>query len=178
MDRFPAELAGWGPIHADYARTLVADLGEAQWRYVVVDDNGGFTISGLTNVRPVGSEPRRRRTKATIAVLIPIRLLRRFASHVLPATADSCAYEAWRPVVLDIARRVLDPDESRLTAPRDVYRRYPRRGLRRDVIASLHHCVGVGCRAPSSRVDLDHPLDHGKGGLTSLRNFELIRPPV
>lgn len=173
MDRLPAALAGWGPIHAEYARTLVADLGEAQWRYVVVDDEGAFTISGLTNVRPTGSEPRRRRTKATVEILIPIGLLRTFAAHVCPPSADPLAYQAWRTVVLDIARRVFAPqDPSKNAAPEDVHRRYPRRGLRRDVIAAIHHCVGVGCRAPSSRVDLDHLLDHAKGGLTTGRNLD------
>lgn len=73
-------------------------------------------------------------------------------------------------MVLDIARRVSAPAESGKSA--DLYQRFPRQGMRRDVIASIHHCVGVGCRAPSSRVDLDHLLDHAKGGLTTRRNLD------
>ncbi|MBV9142507.1 MAG: DUF222 domain-containing protein [Pseudonocardiales bacterium] len=39
-DEYPAELAGWGPVHAELARDLATSLGGAQWRFAITDEHG------------------------------------------------------------------------------------------------------------------------------------------
>jgi hypothetical protein len=48
----PADLAGWGPVIADIARTVAAEHTDAQWRYSVYDRLGHLTHHGTTRRRP------------------------------------------------------------------------------------------------------------------------------
>jgi hypothetical protein len=47
------ELAGWGPVVADVARQIAADMHNAQWRYTVTDPYTGTVMAhGITRRRP------------------------------------------------------------------------------------------------------------------------------
>src|SRR5262249_58013745 len=52
QDQYPAELAGWGPVHAELARELASTLGSGQWRFVITDQDGYPTHCGITRTRP------------------------------------------------------------------------------------------------------------------------------
>ena len=43
LDEYPAELAGWGPMHAELARDLAGNLGGAQWRFAITRRAGAPT---------------------------------------------------------------------------------------------------------------------------------------
>jgi len=36
--------------------------------------------------------------------------------------------------------------------------------------SSAARCVGVGCNRPARKADLDHTLDHAKGGKTTFKS--------
>ncbi|MFC0556232.1 hypothetical protein ACFFHJ_35550, partial [Planotetraspora thailandica] len=54
LDDFPAELAGWGPIHAPLARRLAKAQINGEWRFAVCDDDGRLLFAGITRHRPAG----------------------------------------------------------------------------------------------------------------------------
>jgi hypothetical protein len=61
LDDHPAEIAGWGYVHADLARTLVSDQTAAEWRFAITDGRGRLLHEGITRVRPVRfADPRAR----------------------------------------------------------------------------------------------------------------------
>ncbi len=66
------------------------------------------------------------------------------------------------------ARKLLDPRTTQLLDPR---RRAAGAALRREVLATLDHCIAPGCRAPAARADLDHRHDHAHGGDTVAANL-------
>ena len=47
LDDHPAELPGWGPVHADLARRSVRDQTDAEWRYALTDDHGRLVYEGV-----------------------------------------------------------------------------------------------------------------------------------
>jgi hypothetical protein len=57
-DEYPAELAGWGPVHAELARDLATTLGGAQWRFAITDEQGHLSHCGITAARPTGAPGR------------------------------------------------------------------------------------------------------------------------
>ncbi|MBC6457212.1 HNH endonuclease signature motif containing protein [Actinomadura sp. HBU206391] len=104
----------------------------------------------------------------------------------------------WGPVIADVARQIAatrtsdgetiwrfsitDPFTGRLlhhgtTRPpeRQAWRdprRAPTRRQRAFVIARDRTCRGPGCRVPASRSEIDHRLDHAKGGPTKVWNLD------
>ena len=54
-DQHPAELAGWGPVHAELAR----DLGGAEWRFAITDEHGQLTHCGITRARATATPTHR-----------------------------------------------------------------------------------------------------------------------
>ncbi len=64
-DRYPGEVAGWGPVTAEVARTLVIAQRGTQWRFAITDPAGQLLLAGVkrflyTTVR-TGAMPVRRR---------------------------------------------------------------------------------------------------------------------
>lgn len=82
LDRYPAELAGWGAVHAELARTLVGQLGAAQWRFTFTSPSGHLLRTGLTTARPVGSDRRRASCEGVVQILVPVTLLPRLLPHL------------------------------------------------------------------------------------------------
>ncbi|MEV0973838.1 HNH endonuclease signature motif containing protein [Microtetraspora glauca] len=54
LDDLPAELAGWGPIHAQLARRLAKRQIGGEWRFAVCDEQGHLLHAGITRRRPAG----------------------------------------------------------------------------------------------------------------------------
>jgi hypothetical protein len=71
LDRHPADLAGWGPIHAEYARELAEKLSAGQWRYAVLDADGHPIRSGVTPARPKGWAKRKATDAGVVDLLVP-----------------------------------------------------------------------------------------------------------
>lgn len=176
LDEFPAELAGWGVIHPGLARSLAADLGTAQWRYALTGLDGRLLAAGLTAARPDGFSRRHWRSQAILELQVPARLLLDLVTGELSTRhgPDPRTTWAWAPVLADIVRRVGGVEvltgERPPPAPDDgaddPNRRFARAGLRRDVQQRKRRCMGVGCRAPAGKIDLDHTVDHALGGPT------------
>ncbi|MGQ0630395.1 MAG: DUF222 domain-containing protein, partial [Sporichthyaceae bacterium] len=172
LDRLPGELAGWGPVHAEHARTLVAGLGVGQWRWALTDDAGHLLRAGLTPARPGGIRLRSAHSKAIVDIVIPESLLTELTTGDLAArfNADPALALGWRPVIRDIARRAAAPEGT--GPPPDPGRRHAGAELSRQITLDHPTCVGVGCRAPASTCDLDHLLDYAKGGPTTRENTD------
>ncbi len=68
-----------------------------------------------------------------------------------------------------LRRFLTDPVDGSLTHG-DVKRRKADGSLRALVVARDQHCRGIQCASPIS--DLDHVLEHAKGGLTTLDNLQ------
>ncbi|MCC5582217.1 hypothetical protein IMZ11_42180, partial [Microtetraspora sp. AC03309] len=54
LDDLPAELAGWGPIHAQLARRLAKRQIGGEWRFAICDEDGQLLHAGITRRRPAG----------------------------------------------------------------------------------------------------------------------------
>ncbi|MEV0974376.1 HNH endonuclease signature motif containing protein [Microtetraspora glauca] len=54
LDDLPAELAGWGPIHAHLARRLAKRQIGGEWRFAICDEQGQLLHAGITRRRPAG----------------------------------------------------------------------------------------------------------------------------
>lgn len=104
-DCYPAELAGWGPLHAELARDLAATLGHAEWRYAIVDEWGQLSNCGITRARPTGTPRRAARARGLIELQVPEATVRALAE-------DPAQLGVWAPVVADLARR-LEHSEDR-----------------------------------------------------------------
>ncbi|WP_084671647.1 HNH endonuclease signature motif containing protein [Sporichthya polymorpha] len=177
LDRDPAELAGQGPIHAEYARDLAKQLSAGQWRFAVTGPDGYAVSSGLVIARPIDWERRRTSDHGIVDLLIPADLLQ----TLLEETVTSPEIALWRPVLVEIGRQHLlatagpddqptpeDPDDANSAEAR---RRFPRQALRRDTQLRMTTCQAPGCRLPAARSEIDHTIDHARGGLTLAGNL-------
>ncbi len=163
-DQYPAELAGWGHLHAELARDLAASLGGAQWRFAVTDEDGHLVYCGITRARPLGTSARSAACRALVELQVPATALRALA-------ADPTTPAGWAGVVADLTRQ-LDhdtPGEDRYRADAD--RRVPGAALRRYLEIRDRYCVMIGCRAPAHTADKDHTVDHAYGGPTLAHNL-------
>lgn len=170
LDLEPGELAGHGPVHTAHALAILANLGAGQWRWVLLDSTGHLLCSGLTPARPTGYAARSGECDSVVDLHVHAGLLDRCveaaASGGMPDFLEPEVWDAWRPVLVDIAARAAEPPPP----SGDPDRRFAGAHLRRDVQLADGRCVGVGCRAPARRSDLDHRHDHAKGGKTTPEN--------
>jgi hypothetical protein len=138
VDRFPAQLAGMGPIHAELARDLVARMGATQWRFVLADTEGGFLHTGLITARPEGVS-RRGGDRGIVELQV-----RECDLEVLAVIGDGLR---WQPVLDDVARkhRAWLADSETSVDPR---RRTPGAALRRLLQARDQRCFFPGFVRP------------------------------
>jgi len=113
--------------------------------------------------------------RAEVSVVIPV--LTAVGASERGAMLDGCT-----PVDADTARRLLAEApgwERLLTDPvtgvvLGVDRYRPTPAMRRFVRLRDVHCRFPGCRQPARRCEIDHNLDHAKGGRTTLCNLACL----
>ncbi|MGQ0465339.1 MAG: DUF222 domain-containing protein [Sporichthyaceae bacterium] len=170
LDLDPADLAGHGPLHTAHALTVLSKLGAAQWRWVLMDSTNHLIGTGLTPARPIGYAARSGDCSSVVNLHVHLGLLeaclRADAEGGIADFLEPEVWERWRTVLLDIAIRAAEPPP----APDDSEKRFAGARMRREVQLLHGRCIGVGCRAPARRSDLDHRHDHAKGGKTTPEN--------
>jgi Domain of unknown function (DUF222) len=159
-NEYPAELAGWGPVHAELARDLAATLACGEWRFAITDEQGQLLHCGITRAR-TGAPTRMASCHAIVELQIPATTLRDLAS-----APD--ALGSWGLVVADLTHQ---HSNAQRPATGDPTRRFPGAALRRHVEIRDRYCVMIGCRAPATSTDTDHTLDHASGGATAEPNL-------
>jgi len=80
LDDRPAEIAGWGPVAPDLARRTLESVPTAEWRIVIVDDDGHLLHIDLTRRRPRPDPqhppPRHPMTCAVVELAVPLSWIR------------------------------------------------------------------------------------------------------
>ncbi len=163
-DQHSAELAGWGPVHAELARDLAATLGGAQWRFAITDEHGHLTHCGITQARPTATPTRTANCHAIVELQIPATTLHALGEHLT-------GLGAWATVVTDLTRQLHQATPGEDHYPGDAHRRTPGAALRRYLEIRDRHCTMIGCRAPARTTDKDHTHDHDHGGPTTDDNL-------
>jgi hypothetical protein len=156
-DRFPGELVGWGPVHAELACHLAGDLSAGQWRFVITDEAGAPAHTGLLRARPPGTLARR--TAGSVE-------LQASAALLAELTADPTG--TWATVITEL---VAHATEEAPNGAADASRRGPGAALRPYLQIRDTHCVGPGCRTPARSADVDHTRAHAHGGPTAELNL-------
>jgi hypothetical protein len=151
-DRHPGEIAGWGPVTAETARSLAAAQRGGEWRYAVTDAGGHLLRAGITRRRPD------RRTGPSRGGVVELHVP---AAQLAELAAQPGRSGPWAPVIRDLAAQ-----NTGHAAAQDPTARFAGAGLRRHVQIRDRRCVGPGCRCPARDADLDHTVDHARGGLT------------
>ncbi|MDQ2791549.1 MAG: hypothetical protein DLM60_01000 [Pseudonocardiales bacterium] len=179
-DRHPGEIPGWGTVTAETAFALAAAQHRAEWRYAITDSEGRLILGGITRRRPSapagdsGIGVRRPSTDrepiqgGIVELHIPATLLTQLAAH-----PETCG--PWTAVVGDIATQYRTsttdaPDDAGGTGKQDPFARFAGAVLRRHVQIRDRTCGYPGCRCSARHADLDHTLDHGRGGVTTEAN--------
>jgi hypothetical protein len=163
-DQYPAEFAGWGPLHAELARALATTLGGATWRFAITDAHGQLTHCGTTRARPTAIPTRSGACRAIVELQVPATALRALATD--PATPAG-----WADVIVDLTRQLDHDTGSGNPFTADADRRDPGAALRRYLEIRDRSCVMIGCRAPAHTADKDHTADHTHGGSTLAPNL-------
>jgi hypothetical protein len=162
LNAHPAEIAGWGFIHAEAARGLVFAQTAAEWRYAIADENGHLLYEGITRRRPDGYPPRAKSPTSGGIVELHIKLsdLRRLALR----PGRLCG---WAAVIADLARQA-DQHQRDARQLEDDARggRRPSAPLRRRTQIRDRTCGYPGCRTPAHATDGDHTRDWARGGST------------
>ncbi|TDD69690.1 HNH endonuclease [Jiangella aurantiaca] len=174
----PAEIAGWDVIPATLARPMVASMTNAQWRWVVCDHHGRPIDSGTTHHRPTaptGTAPPMpaRTTGRGRPAIVELQVKADELTWLTALAAER--HPAWSAVLADIAgqRAASLPagsDRADIEAA-DQHRRSAHAWLRRVVQIRDRCCTHPACRAPASRTDQDHAVDHADGGPTDEANL-------
>ena len=167
-DRYPGEVAGWGPVTADVAHTLITAQHAAHWRFAITDPAGQLLLAGTTRRRPPsaaasGDLPPCR--DGIVELQLPATLLTELA-----ADPDACGQ--WTAVVADLSAQYTRHTQDGWTeqAAQDPTARFAGAVLRRHVEIRDRSCVYPGCRATAHSADLDHTVDHDHGGPTTTGN--------
>ena len=156
-DQRPADLAGWGPVHAELAADLALRLG-SWWCVLVGPDGTPQTIVAIRH-RPTTTGPDR-------------RLVGEVWLHTDEATlrlAQGLARTGlinpgWVDVLAEITRKLATTPAGPPNG--DPTARLPGAALRRWIHLRDTRCTFPGCRAPAHRTDTDHTLERAKGGAT------------
>jgi hypothetical protein len=160
LDEQPGELAGWGTVTADVARTVVARQRRSEWRFAILDEGGRLLFDGITRRRPTSTDPSQVHAQGGIVELhVPIRLLHDpdLARH----------HPSWAGVLADLAAQ----HATQQRPAQDPAARFPGRALRRHSQITYQTCIFPGCRRPATDSDQDHLRDHAYGGPTTPENL-------
>ncbi|SDU74099.1 HNH endonuclease signature motif containing protein [Jiangella alkaliphila] len=171
LNEHPAEIVGWDVIPATLARQLLATMSDAEWRWVICGHDGRPIDSGITRRRPSprasGGPPAPAHSPGRGRSAIVELQLRAGELPDLIAAGRLCG---WDTVLADLgAQHAASGAED--TATDDPFRRRARLRLRRVVQIRDRYCTHPACRAPASRTDQDHAVDHARGGPTDEANL-------
>ena len=166
-DQRPAELLGWGPVHAELAGDLARSL--RSWWCVIAGADGAPQAIVPIRRRPTTTTDRSRgaaggaevRRAGEVWLQIDPDGLR-----LLTAAARAGLVEpGWAAILAEITTRL----EATPTGPpnTDPAARLPGAALRRWIHIRDRRCVFPGCRAPAHRADVDHSIEFARGGATT-----------
>jgi hypothetical protein len=157
LDRKPAELAGWGPIHAELAQQIAAEHGGGHWRYLITNPAGQPIAVGPLRRRPAGVA--RTGRPGMVEIQVPEPTLRAL-------TQAGGRPDGWHPVIAEILAGL-----NTHPAAGDPTARLPGAALRRWIRARDRTCIFPTCRMPARHTDADHTLEHAHGGPTIQTNL-------
>ncbi len=162
-DQRPAELLGWGPVHAELAGDLARSL--RSWWCVLTGPDEHRRPSCPSAAAPpppsTGTAGAGVRCSGEVWLQIDPDGLR-----LLTAAATIGLVEpGWAAILAEITTRL----ESTPTGPpnTDPAARLPGAALRRWIHIRDRRCAFPGCRAPAHRTDTDHSVEHARGGATT-----------
>ncbi|WP_243417696.1 HNH endonuclease signature motif containing protein [Actinomycetospora cinnamomea] len=170
LDDLPAQVPGWGTVLAGTARELLERYRNGEWRIVVTDDNGRLQRVLLARRRPRppprppgprrDTDRRGRGRQAIVELAAPATLLAALAPD---------DHGAWDGLLRELQRRLVEavgsggPPDRAATAEQAARRRLLAE-VDRWVRVRDRQCVVPGCRRPAHAGDIDHTVDHARGG--------------
>ena len=158
-DQRPADLAGWGPVHAELAVDLARRLG-SWWCVLVGADGTPQTIVAIRRRPTTSTTDPGRRLVGEVWLHTDEETLRLAQGLARTGLIDP----GWVDVLAEITTKL---DTARAGPPNgDPTARLPGAGLRRWIHIRDTRCTFPGCRAPAHRTDTDHTLERAKGGAT------------
>jgi len=192
-DDHPGLLAGFGPVPADVARQIAADrLLDPLWRWSVFDPHGELLHHGTTSRRPilppVPHDPKTAAQSdsgsvagtpdpACTCLRVEVGKRRSVVEiQLTPADLTTGHDPAWAAVIADIAAQV---DADARANPPDKWSQVDEHGRPRhhghtgrhptaDEAAFIRSrdrtCRAPHCRRPAAACDIDHALEHHRGG--------------
>ncbi|MGH3823856.1 MAG: HNH endonuclease signature motif containing protein, partial [Pseudonocardiaceae bacterium] len=168
-DEHPGEVAGWGPVPAQIARTMVTAQRAAQWRYAITDATGQLLLAGITRRRPHHPAPTTGELPPCRGGIVELQIP---ATLLTDLATDPEACGPWAGIVTDLAAQYIRYSQYgwRGLDAQDPTARFAGAALRRHVQIRDRSCVHPGCRASAQRADLDHTRDHTHGGPTTEAN--------
>jgi hypothetical protein len=155
-DQRPAELLGWGPVHAELAGDLARSL-RSWWCVLIAADGAPQAVVPIRR-RPADAEVRR---AGEVWLWIDPDTLRFFAALDTAGLVEP----GWSAILTEITTRL---DTTPTGPPNgDPAARLPGAALRRWIHIRDRRCSFPGCRAPAHRADTDHSVEHARGGATT-----------
>ncbi|GAA4563741.1 HNH endonuclease signature motif containing protein [Planotetraspora kaengkrachanensis] len=172
LDEHPAEVPGWGVVHAGLAREMVSGMLAGQWRFAVCTDDGRLLYSGLTRHRPCAPSLRPARNIRDGGI-VELQITRSRLAE-LAVAKESLGH--WSALISDLAQRTsrhLSTTDATIKSGADSGRRHAGAALRRYIQIRGRFCSWPGCRTPATRTDQDHVADWASGGSTTEDNLHL-----
>jgi hypothetical protein len=155
-DQRPADLLGFGLLHAELARQVAAPP-HAAWYYALTAHDGTPIDIAPIRRRP-STAPAQHPTLGASGVEVWL--------HLTPDELTTLTHDpppGWATIIATIAERTARSPGAPNGDPND---RIPSDTLRRWINIRDRRCVFPGCRIPSHRTDADHTREYGKGGPT------------
>jgi hypothetical protein len=164
LDDHPGEIPALGPVLAPVARTLVAaQTRGARWRFAITDPDGYLLLAGAIRHRPIGAQDDRC-TGGIVEIHLPAELLDDLTIH--PAS-----HGPWARVISEIAEQYRDRHRLLAALDRNPGDRFPHAALARHIEVRDRTCSFMHCRCSARESDLDHTVDHARGGATTRTNL-------
>nr|MDQ2707956.1 hypothetical protein [Actinomycetota bacterium] len=161
LDERPGEVPGLGPVLAEVARDIVAAQHRgARWRFAVTDEAGYLLVAGATRQRPG-------RGGCCAGGIVELYVSANLLEQVSSQARD---YGRWGAVIADIAAQFARRDQLSAALDARPHDRFAHAGLARHIQIRDRHCCHPGCRRPASKSQLDHTIDHTRGGATTQWN--------